>query len=239
YLTPITILLGGFANLLSFLVFTVTHLKRQSSSIYLASLAMADIIFLSSLTFIWLGGLPSQMKLSLFHQDIWCQLVLYSTHVTTFLSVWYVVSFTVERYIIVHYPLRKDRYCTPKRAKRVVISLAGIGLLLYSFVPITSGVSELEPGRGVCMPLPEYYSLNTITTLLDTFLTFIIPSFIIVSLNIRIAIKINYCSGPKFIRIASGRLRAQQRTARMLIIVSSVFVLVNLPQHGFRMYAFL
>lgn len=41
------------------------------------------------------------------------------------------------------------------------------------------------------------------------------------------------------VRIRHGRTRAQHRTARMLIIVSSVFVILHLPNHLFRMHAFL
>jgi hypothetical protein len=38
YVTPILVLLGVVGNTMSFLVFSMTHLRRQSSSVYLASL---------------------------------------------------------------------------------------------------------------------------------------------------------------------------------------------------------
>lgn len=306
YCTPMIILVGIAGNLLSFLVFTQTHLKCQSSSIYLASLAMVDNVFLVSLTFIWLN----QMEIRVFHTNGWCQSLVYCTYVTTFLSVWYVVTFTIERFIIVHFPLRKDKYCTPQRAKRVVLTLALFALGLYAFIPFTSGVLHICGMSPVCMPLPQYYSVMTVATSLDAAVTLIIPSLIIVLLNICIAIKIvnvskqgkgadfttsefinrsnnepsesntsvtedrchnmvcswrdnngpmktsvylqksqsgnartnsvcrNQSTGLKFIRIASGRSRAQQKTARMLIIVSSVFVVLNIPSHVFRIHGF-
>ena len=55
YLTPFTIVVGLWGNVLSFIVFTRTHLKQQSSSVYLASLALADVVFLLSLIIVWLS----------------------------------------------------------------------------------------------------------------------------------------------------------------------------------------
>ena len=55
YFTPVIIIIGMTGNLMSFLVFAATHLSRQSSSIYLASLALADMGFLTSLLIIWLS----------------------------------------------------------------------------------------------------------------------------------------------------------------------------------------
>ncbi len=84
YFTPIIIIIGATGNLMAFLVFTVTHLRRQSSSVFLASLAIADLGYLVALLFIWL----SWIKIPIFHRQVWCQMVLYMEAVFTFLSVW-------------------------------------------------------------------------------------------------------------------------------------------------------
>ena len=284
---------------MAFLVFTATHVKRQSSSVYLASLALADLSFLLALTVVWLGWI----NVPLFHKRGWCQTVVYITYVSTFLSVWLVVSFTIERYVIVRYPLRKDRFCTLGRARRVVTSLTLCGLVLYSFAPWTSGIVHIRT-LPVCMPLPQHYVLFTTVTAIDSAINLIIPSCTIVVLNIRMAYKIvkvtretkhlglpnsgsqmeslpdrratlyrsmslnrrNSHRAVLFLTgtnstharqslarmgsvtspstqaqfgIAQGRVRAQYRTARMLIIVSSVFVILNVPSHVFRIHAFL
>lgn len=44
YVTPMLVLLGIVGNSLSFLVFSTTHLRRQSSSVYLASLACSGLV---------------------------------------------------------------------------------------------------------------------------------------------------------------------------------------------------
>ena len=185
YFTPVVIVIGATGNLLAFLVFTVTHLRRQSSSVYLASLALADMGFLLSLFIVWL----TSVKIHLFTRHVWCQAVVYMTYVCTFLSVWYVVSFTVERYIIVWYPLRKDRFCTPRRARIVVLTLACAACIIYSFAPWTSGVVEIFR-KPICIPFPHYYHFLTVMEGIDSTLTLIIPSTIVIVLNIRIIIKI-------------------------------------------------
>ncbi len=84
YFTPVIIVIGTSGNLLSFLVFTITHLRRQSSSVFLASLAIADFGYLFALLFIWLPWI----RINIFHRNIICQMVLYLEAVFTFLSVW-------------------------------------------------------------------------------------------------------------------------------------------------------
>jgi len=46
YLLPLISVVGCVGNVLSFLVFTTTYLRRLSSSVYLAALAVVDTVFL-------------------------------------------------------------------------------------------------------------------------------------------------------------------------------------------------
>jgi hypothetical protein len=152
--------------------------------------------------------------------------------------------------------------------------------------------------------LPGLFKQHTITTLIDTAITFIIPSFIIFTLNILIVITIKRvshpgscddipysrhelsmtttedqyrhmvcswtrekngvgtprtsiiglhkssisrnsvanktcCNGAKFRVTDHGRERAKRRTARMLLCVSTCFLILNLPKHSFKLYGFL
>lgn len=193
YLTPVIIIIGMTGNLTSFLVFTLTHLRRQSSSVYLASLALADLGFLFCLSIIWL----SWIKIPLFHRQVWCQAVVYITHVCTFLSVWFVVSFTTERYIIVWHPLRKDRLCSTKRATIVVACLSTVALLFYSYHTWTTGVYNIHSTLPICVPFPQYYNPLTVLTGLDSAISLILPSLLIAIMNIRIVLKIKKLSKSK------------------------------------------
>ncbi|KAG8326321.1 G-protein coupled receptor activity protein [Homalodisca vitripennis] len=52
--------------------------------------------------------------------------------VCSFLSVWFVVAFTVERFIAVRYPLKRPSMCTVTRAKMVLSVLTLFTLSMCS-----------------------------------------------------------------------------------------------------------
>lgn len=62
---------------------------------------------------------------------------LCATQVCSFLSVWFVVAFTVERFIAVRYPLKRPSVCTASRAKMVLTVLTLFTLIIctpYLFI---------------------------------------------------------------------------------------------------------
>ena len=182
---PIVIAVGVIGNILSLMVFLCTHLKLQSSSIYLAFLNLVDTLFLLSLLLVWFGW----VEVTLIHRQGWCQFVVYITYVTSFLSVWTVVSFTVERAIVVFHPLKRHRWCTKERAMGVVIAF-GIGsLVLYSYSTWTTVVIEMN-GVNFCLHDPNYAGLLKVLSNLDTLITMVIPSLAIIVLNVGITVKI-------------------------------------------------
>ena len=128
YVTPVIIAIGVVGNALSLAVFSLTYLQRLSSSLYLSMLSVADVVFLLALLVVWLD----RVDVGLFTRDGWCQAVLYASRVSGFLAAWHVVVFTAKRYIIVHHPLRKDEFCTKRRARIVVGVVILVALVLYT-----------------------------------------------------------------------------------------------------------
>ncbi|ELU00822.1 hypothetical protein CAPTEDRAFT_64314, partial [Capitella teleta] len=236
YFTPIIIIVGLIGNTLSLLVFSVTHLQRLSSSFYLCALALADLGFLIGLSVVWLN----HISIDLYVRRGWCQSVQYLTYVCGFLAMWNVVSFTAERYIIVYHPLQKDKYCTEKKARIVVFSFVVFSLVMYSCTLWIYDVVVFFNAEKVCSPLPKYQNVTTILYSIDTVFGCVVPSFLIVVLNVRIMIKIHE-TAMAITQSATKKItrgRSQFRTARMLLILSSIFVLINLPSHAFRVHAF-
>ena len=274
YLTPVVALLGIVGNVLSILIFMLTYLNRQTSSVYLAFLAFVDSIFLFCQFIGWFGYLG----VHLFHRPVWCQVVVYFTYVSAFLSVWTVASFTVERYIVVFHPLQRHVYCTRRRSFLVISSITASALLYYSFSLVTSKVTLNEKyGMSFCGVLPKYYQVVRILSSVDTVVTLIIPSVIIILFNTAIACKVRMFAKrysmdseasssdiesdpdntghkestrrrtveshqlhmiPRSHR-SSLRMRAQMRTTKALLAISSIFILLNLPSHAFRVYVFI
>jgi len=64
YLLPLISVVGCVGNVLSFLVFTTTYLRRLSSSVYLAALAVADTVFLVVLFCSSLSAVGIQVRAS-------------------------------------------------------------------------------------------------------------------------------------------------------------------------------
>lgn len=255
YLLPFIIIMGLVGNLLSFLVFCCTYLRRMSSSVYLAAISVADFVFLLALLFNWINSLG----IRLIHAEGWCQFFVYVTYVASFLSVWYTVCFTVERYLTVCFPFLRQRICQPKRTKVIVVVVAVLGLLVYSFSIWTTVV--VQPYG--CTVDERYYQVVLAITNVDMFVTLLVPGLVITVSNIRIAYslskfyrfyrrptrrsaeRLNRSSvsdsstdNPSAIYSNSSYNRLQMKVTKMLLLVSSVFLFCNTPSHVIRVYAF-
>ncbi len=70
------------------------HIDRKRNDLCITKDKHQLVIWFLGLCLGWVnvGGRP------IFHTDGWCQIVIYLTYVTSFLSSWFVASFTVERY---------------------------------------------------------------------------------------------------------------------------------------------
>lgn len=288
---PILVFVGVVGNTLSLLVFMGTHLRLQSSSVYLAFLNIADTLFLLSLSVIWFAWLD----IYLIHRPGWCQIVIYFSYVSGFLSVWTVVSFTVERYIVVFHPLKRHHWCSKKRAMIVLSCLTVGAFVFYSFSVWTTKIFNNQD-EYICLPDPKFDKVLQILTNTDTIVTLALPSLAIILLNVGITFKIwefvyrrrevltasttidktsfikfakvhnyKYYPGKQLAQASARRSRSsrssgssfqihqftfgrhssqacarhslQLRTTRTLVIVSSVFVVLNLPSHAFRIHA--
>ena len=283
YVIPIIIIIGVIGNTISFLVYVCTpQLSRQSSSIYLIFLAVVDNGFLVSLFAVWFGWVEIYDTMQ---KNGWCQTMFYSKYVCSFLSVWTVVSFTVERWIVVFHPLKRHQLCTCKRALIVMICLTLFSLVFYSYSIVTTRIHYVQ-GTPLCMPAPEYHNFLRVITFIDTVITVILPCLAIVIMNTGIGIKIirytnSKKSGPgtnpsgdemsnlsvlksngesldfsthnatrtsilyqnqtikiRPWRFLTKRHHTQIRITKALLVVSSLFVILNLPSSLLRIHIF-
>lgn len=183
YYVPFLSLCGIIGNMLSYLVFLNTYLKMRSSSYYLAALSAADFGFLASISVVWVNN---KLDIPVFNQDGWCQFMIYISSVCSFLSVWLIVAFTVERFIAVQYPLHRPRVCTISRAKCIVTILLGVSLLTHSYTFFTAGVIHTAEG-DVCELRETYHEMMRVINIVDTLVTLIIPVGLIIIMNAMIA----------------------------------------------------
>lgn len=159
YYTPFIIFTGTIGNVLSILVFFRTKLKKLSSSYYLAALGASDTgyLFLNFLQWINVLGI------NIYNRELLCQLFTFLSNMFCMLSVWFVVAFTVERFIAVLYPLKRQTMCTVRRAKSILICLIIIGILHSSPLLLFAKATERRPGFMVCDIRPAF-KVKTKTT---------------------------------------------------------------------------
>ncbi|CAF0841852.1 unnamed protein product [Rotaria sordida] len=190
--------LGIIGNTLSILIFLSPRYRRQSSHFYLLSLALSDLCFLIinllEDTFRNHNELyKSRINFLDRSSSIICILAQYTRNVTRLLSSWIIVSFTIERLLVVFHPLQRGIICRRKIARLVVIILFIITLICNINVPFHYGIISVAshlPKDTICDILPDYrriYMRFAITTMIAAYL---LPMCIIGFVNMLICCKL-------------------------------------------------
>ncbi|XP_072930318.1 cysteinyl leukotriene receptor 2 [Epargyreus clarus] len=247
FLTPFLVMLGVLGNLLSVYVFYTSNLRLQSTSQYLSALALSDSLFLIQLLPPWFSTLELN---GLFHQKGFCQAFVYISYVTCCFSAWLVIAFTIERFVAVQYPLQRNAVCTVTRARCVICALVAASLLVNIPVLLFAGSGDEE-----CNIDREKLVHAATFNWVDTVVSFTIPLALIILLNTWIMIVVWKLERARMRLVKQeqrmplpgqrdratchvGCPRSQQRVTRMLLVVSSVFVIFNLPAYTMRVVAY-
>ena len=239
-LIPIIVFVGVFGNSVSMSVFTSNYLRRSSSSTFLVALACTDNVFLICLFVTWFDGSVDNILNSVRS----CQVISYLTFISSFLSVWFVVGFTSERYIAICHPLRAKLFCTQVRERVAVVIFIMLSVVLYNFASWTTDVYTSKDITR-CTYNIKFIKFLNIVTWLDTVVTMLIPFTLIFFMNMRVACtaatfqeKRKGCLTPRDARRVKHRaLRSKQqmRVTRTLLLVSTTFLVLNLPSHVFKL----
>ena len=128
YVTIVWYIIGIIGNFLSAKIWLEQRMrKNNSSAIYLATLALSDLLFLclhplQELKYAW--GYRT-----LKYPGV-CEGYFLIYLVPQYLTPLLVLGFTIERYIAVCHPFRKEKYCTVHRAVIVSAGLVTFSILL-------------------------------------------------------------------------------------------------------------
>lgn len=251
--TPILVALGILGNIVSIFVFYSSKLRNQSTSQYLTALAVSDTVFLTQLIPPWLKAVQIT---GVFHRNIFCQFFIYISYVCCTTSSWLVVAFTIERFVAVIYPLQRNVVCTAARARFVIYTLA-----LFAFMINVPVLRFAKATPNDCNIDEDYMEPAARFNFIDTGISFTVPLAIIVILNSGITFGVYRLEKENNILHREERLRMRQREliesspsgrqsqygqqtqgqhriTRMLVIVSSVFVMLNCPAYTMRMLAY-
>ncbi|KAK7114891.1 hypothetical protein V1264_000872 [Littorina saxatilis] len=208
YVPPILLLLGTFGNVFSFLILRHKAMARQSTHHFLAALAVMDsLVLYIGLFRKWLGDLTGFDPQT---QSEWlCKGIVTLGYTCSNVSVWIIVAVTVERYIVVCHPLKANRVCNVTRAKRVVVCLVALFLLVNLHFLWTSSITRQEGGNGErhspqCSSQEGHeFLITAVWPWVDAMLYGFVPFLIILVLNIVIIVHV--------VRATSGRVILQNR----------------------------
>lgn len=230
YSLPVILAFGVPANLIAVLIFSIKSFRQASCGLYLIGKSISDTVFLLCTFVVWL----ERVEVTLLHTQGVCQIVLYLTYISAFVSVWFVVALTTENLVRIRYPFKVGKFCTIRGAKWCITGMVLTAFVLYCPVLWLNHV-ELMEDYPLCQMNQEMHVINSIYTYLDTVVTLILPSVTILVL-LFLSFEAVWMSKARNKRMYNG-LRVsvsvvmQQQITRMLSAVSVSFIIMALPSH--------
>ena len=145
------------------------------------------------------------------------------------MSSWIVLCMTLERYIAVNFPFKKDLFCKPRHALTTIFVVFAI--LSYSQI---FRLIVIEKSDGVCASADKYQKIYVAMHiyLYQLVLQFMLPAMLILILNMSILVKIRSLKDNVTKHGTAHSVRAyskRNKTTCMLLIVSFTYVVTLLP----------
>ncbi|KAK2168211.1 hypothetical protein LSH36_19g04006 [Paralvinella palmiformis] len=228
-LTPIFYAIGITGNSLSAKIWLERPMRRNNSSaVYLATLSITDLFFLLlhiilELNYAW--GIQTLDYPGL------CEGYFLVYFVATYLSPILVLAFTIERYIAVCHPFQKERFCTTRRAFKVVVVLVTFSVLLSC---IQAYLWSYDAATGRCEIRREVvrggeYSLWSIWTWVSEILSFFVVPFLILVFNVLVLREVRRLSQAGCTMLPGQTGSGSAATTAMLLSVSFYVILTTIP----------
>jgi hypothetical protein len=176
------IIIGLFGNTLTILLFSttkLTHLRR--TRFYLINMAFSDNSYLLIIFFQYLDS--NNYLLTLSKYKFMCKFTVYMTYILNFLSCGLVMTFTVQRFCSICFPLSINMPKLEKRSKIFVVLLLIFASGFYSFSLFffdleTESSNASNSSSDVpmnCKALPQYANTVEQLNFFDSLFTLVIP----------------------------------------------------------------
>ena len=230
-ITPVWYLIGITGNILSAKIWLERRMrKNNSSAIYLATLSLTDLTFL--LLHI-LQELKYSWDMRTLSVPVICEAYFMFYIVAQYLSPLLVLGFTVERWIAVCRPFHKEKYCTTRRALKVV---AGFFILCILIGSMQAYLWMYDPVSKECMTRKETmeggnYSFWSIWTWTTETLVFLIVPLMMLIFNILVIREVKKVSASGMSMLPGGQHHSSGTacTTAMLLSVSFYVIVTTLP----------
>lgn len=182
------VLFGTVGNVLNIIILQRKRLQRNSSSVYLSLLAVADSCTLWFSTFpeILLRGFGRDIKAS---SQFSCIINNYVAYVAGGYSLWLVVLLTIERMMLTKCPVFSRLHLTRRTALITTLVCLVISVGFFTHIPYRFGIEDIveDHGNGTIVRRRSCISLSTFDTtiwlILIWFLFNLIPMILLVIAN--------------------------------------------------------
>lgn len=225
--TPLLYFIGFPGNILSFLVWIRPHM-RHSSGVYLSALALADLVFLSLHIFI---ELELAWNIPVIHYPVLCEIYPLLFLAAQYSSPLLVLCFTIERYISICHPFKREKLCTTRRALLVVVCLYSLALSLSAiqgyFWTYVNEYAECTVRTEALVGGSK--SLWSIWAWCTEMLIFLVVPLLVLAFNIRVVTEARRLSRVGTVLSQGKPQKGASATTFTLLAVSFYLIVTTLP----------
>ena len=228
YLLPIVSFAGNVLTLL--VILSNVQLNRSSFSVYVKAMGISDTCVLV------LKFLSYENKTSKnFYFPSMCTGLVFLTEASVLLSVWTIVLITMERTLVVLWPLHMKKFISASRARTSILSITLLSLIFSArllLIPIDKSTKQMKR----CHPVEEWQKYRQLNSTITEFAYCFIPLGLVITGN---CITFSVIKRAIFQRrhMIVDQLQKQQRRLElhenqlmlMLFIVTSMFIVYFVP----------
>ncbi|XP_041374784.1 thyrotropin-releasing hormone receptor-like [Gigantopelta aegis] len=233
YYLPVLLFIGIPGNAITFVVLVFSSFRKSTTSMYLAVISVLDTLILLVSAFWYANREVSQLDLI---NDVTCKLVFVVFYFSIHYNVLLVVAVTVERFIVVVFPLKAQLWISMRRTVVVIVccGVFSFGLNLCHVFIRTAKVSRTT-GKYFCgrtrEPATKLF-LEKAFPWIDSLLYCILPMMSLFALNTimihHMKKHISRCLSLRNSKTNENQSNQRQMTV-MLLLVSFSFLLLTGP----------
>lgn len=183
HITFVVSVIGIIGNAGTIIVLNQHTMRQWRSSILLSALAVVDFLYLFIIFLSIIDRLTHQ-AIGLHSSLVLCQATVYITHVCSFLSAAFTLSFTLQRFVAVLFPLHANAIISHRSSIINILFLIFLSCTFYSFSFFVTNVSH-----GQCREDEIHPALFPLL-IVDICLTFLLPFICILTFNCAIVYKL-------------------------------------------------
>ncbi|XP_070206116.1 probable G-protein coupled receptor B0563.6 [Littorina saxatilis] len=234
---PLVVAVGVVGNVLCFVTLVFSSLRATSTCVYMAAIAVLDCVILVLDLCVLIRGYLGHTQFYM-HNDWTCGFHNFLFYFAIHFDVLLLLAMTVDRFIVVRFPLKAQSICTPSSAVKAItiVGLFTFGLNFQIFFTKRLGATRSPEDPLKCWyPDPDVdFFMKKIYTWIDASIYSFIPCLSLLLLNVliirqlRVSIKFSRqftdsCSS------STKKVVTNTNITVMLLMVSFTFLLLTSP----------